>query len=198
MTIDDADCANSFVYIPDWLNSNLIVFSVLNNKAWRFNHNYFRSNPFEGDFSVDGKKNLFFSDLFLNISVLIGQQFQWNDGIFSIALSNPKPNGFRTAFFHPLASQDEFTVSTQVLRNEVLSTRRTHGNDFKFIGQRGANSQSGSHVLDPQSNVLFFAQMQQNAVNCWNVKGPRIKPGRIHTVQQNNATLIYPVDLTVN
>lgn len=178
ITLDDDDCANTFAYLPDWFNRILIVFSATQDRAWRFEHNFFHFNPFEGDFSVDG------------------QTFQWTDGIFSIALSSKKLNGFKTAFFHALSSQGEFTVSTEVLKNEQLSTRLSHGKDFKFLGQRGANSQSGSHALDLNTNVMFFTQMQRNAVTCWNVHEP-LKPANIHIVEQNNATLIYTADLTV-
>jgi dopachrome tautomerase len=124
-------------------------------------------------------------------------EFQWTDGIFSVALSKTKPDGYRTAFFHPLASRAEFTVSTQVLRNEKLSERRTHGKDFKFIGQRGPDSQAGNHVYDVETGVMFFAEMQRNAVTCWNIKHP-LKGSNLHIVSRNNATMIYPVDLTVN
>jgi dopachrome tautomerase len=55
ITIDDDDCANTFAYIPDWRNNALIVFSMVQNKAWRFNHNFFYFNKFEGDFSIDGE-----------------------------------------------------------------------------------------------------------------------------------------------
>jgi hypothetical protein len=129
---------------------------------------------------------------------LPGLQFQWNDGIFSVALSRTKPNGFRTAFFHPLGSHGEFTVSTEVLRNEALASRRTHGGDFKFIGHRGPASQSGPHALHTDTNVLFFAEMQNNAVSCWNLrKSKDLKRANMDIVEQNNQTLIYPVDLTV-
>lgn len=128
---------------------------------------------------------------------MIGLQFQWNDGIFSVALSKKKPNGFRTAFFHPLGSFAEFTVSTEILRNENLASRRTHGKDFKFIGQRGPNTQSGSHAVDLNTNVMFFAEMQNNAVSCWNIKHD-LKRSNMDIVAQNNATLIYPVDLNVS
>lgn len=122
-------------------------------------------------------------------------QFQWQDGIFSIALSRKKPNGFRTAFFHPLASFAEFTVSTEILRNEAFSKRRIHGTDFKYIGQRA--TQSGPHFLDVSSNVMFFGEMQNNAVSCWDIKKD-LKRANMDIVAQNNATLIYPVDLQVN
>jgi hypothetical protein len=48
ITIDDDDCLNTFAYIPDWMNSALLVFSASQGKVWRFNHNFFFFNPFEG------------------------------------------------------------------------------------------------------------------------------------------------------
>ena len=131
------------------------------------------------------------------MQILIGNQFQWNDGVWSIALSRTKPNGFKTAFFHPLGSSSEFSVPTEVLRNETLASRRTHGQDFKFIGHRGPNSNSGSHAVDLNTNVMFFAEMQNNAVSCWNLKKD-LKRTNMDIVQQNNLTLIYPSDLTVS
>jgi dopachrome tautomerase len=56
LTVDDDDCSNSFVYIPDWSNNALIVFSLKEQQSWRFDHNFFHFNPFEGDFSIDGER----------------------------------------------------------------------------------------------------------------------------------------------
>lgn len=70
-----------------------------------------------------------------------GHNFQWDDGVFSVALSRRKPDGFRTAYFHAMASTEEFSVCTCVLRNRTLATRGYHGDDFKvfledfFIGK---------------------------------------------------------------
>lgn len=50
ITIDDDDCANTFAYIPDWMNNALLVFSALQGRIWRYNHNYFFFNPFEGNY----------------------------------------------------------------------------------------------------------------------------------------------------
>jgi hypothetical protein len=86
VTVDVIDCNtnDTFVYIPDLQYSQIIVYDMKENKSYRMQHNYFRMNPFEGDFNVDGLK------------------FSWDDGIFSITLSNPQPNGYRTAYFHPM------------------------------------------------------------------------------------------------
>jgi dopachrome tautomerase len=135
---------------------------------------------------------------------LIGLQFQWTDGLFSVALSTTKTDGSRTAFFHPLAGTGEFTVSTKILKNEDFASRRTHGTDFKFLGTRGPNSQSGTHFYDAKNHVLFFAEMQKNAISCWKIPTrtamakEALKPSNIHIVAQNNQTMIYPVDLEVN
>lgn len=197
ITVDDDECANSFAYLPDWLNNALIVFSAARNRSWRFNHNFFFFNPFEGDYDVDGREDFYRYIAMLIMSCFSGVQFQWNDGIFSVALSGERFNGFRTAFFHPLSSNSEFTISTEVLRNESLAGRRTHGRDFKFVGQRGINSQAGPHYFDLNSNVIFFAEVQKNSVSCWNIKEP-LNPSNVHMVEQDNSTLIYPVDLIVS
>lgn len=80
---------------------------------WSFNHNFFRNDPIHGDFDV------------------AGVQYQWNDGIFSITLGNPLPDGDRIAYFHAMASVSEFSVPTHILRNESLAARSYHGSDFK-------------------------------------------------------------------
>lgn len=65
-----------------------------------------------------------------------GIPFQWDDGIFSITLGNRNSEGYRTAFFHPMASTSEFGVSTKVLQNEQNAGRDNHGNDFQVTDFR--------------------------------------------------------------
>lgn len=59
--------------------------SLTQNRIWSFQHNYFHFDPLQGDFDVAGLK------------------YQWDDGIFSITLGNRQPDGYRTAYFHPMA-----------------------------------------------------------------------------------------------
>lgn len=80
---------------------------------WTVSHNFLGYDPLRGDFDV------------------AGVQYQWNDGIFSITLSERKPDGFKMAYFHAMASTSEFMVSTEVLKNQTLATRSNHGKDFK-------------------------------------------------------------------
>ncbi len=86
--------------------------SFAENRIWRFAHNFFSFDPLRGDFDV------------------IGLQYQWNDGIFSITLGRRNPDGYRPVFFHAMASTTEFLVNSRVLQNETASQRTNHGTDF--------------------------------------------------------------------
>lgn len=115
LTIDifDTNCNHAFAYIPDLAGYGLIVYDFGENRSWRVSHNYFYLEPLAGEFQIGGL------------------QFQWNDGIFSIALSDVQADGHRNAYFHSMAGTHLYRVSTRILRNETLATRTYHGNDFE-------------------------------------------------------------------
>lgn len=79
------NCHDAYGYIPDLATYRVYVYSLRQNRIWRFSHNYFNFDPMKGDFNVAGLR------------------YQWNDGIFSITLTNTNPDGFKTAYFHPMA-----------------------------------------------------------------------------------------------
>lgn len=83
--VDAHNCQDAYAYLPDLAMYRLYVFSLRRNAIWRFSHNFFNFDPLEGDFNVAGLR------------------YQWNDGIFSITLSNKNADGFKTAYFHPMA-----------------------------------------------------------------------------------------------
>lgn len=180
LDVDPDDCEKVFVYISDLQTYRMLVYDYQNQKSWRFLHNYFFLNPLEGDF------------------VIQGIPFAWDDGIFSIALSNPDPTTkFRTAYFHALSSNSEFVVSTAVLRNESAALRGYHGQDFQLLGYRGAKSQSSIHAFDRETGVIFFALIQQNAVSCWDTKKP-FAPQNMAIIYKNDADIVYPNDLAID
>uniref|UniRef100_A0AAG5CXC7 Yellow protein n=1 Tax=Anopheles atroparvus TaxID=41427 RepID=A0AAG5CXC7_ANOAO len=180
LDVDPSDCEKVFVYISDLQTYRMVVYDYQNRRAWRFLHNYFFLNPLEGDYTIQG----------IN--------FAWDDGIFSIALGNPDPvSKFRTAYFHALSSNSEFTVSTQVLRNETASQRSWHGGDFQLLGYRGARTQSSIHAFDPETGVIFFALIQQNAVSCWDSNKP-FAPQNMAIVYKNDRDIVYPNDLSID
>lgn len=51
--------------------------------------------------------------------------------LHSVTLSERNAEGFKTAYFHAMASTSEFEVSTRILKNQTASTRSNHGIDFR-------------------------------------------------------------------
>ncbi|RZC31751.1 yellow-f [Asbolus verrucosus] len=170
------NCNDAYAYIPDLGGFGLIVYSLRENKAWRVTHNYFYLEPLAGEFSIGG------------------HDFQWNDGIFSIAISDVKSDGFRDAYFHSMAGFNLYRVSTRVLRDETLATRSFHGSDFQFVGNRGNLSQTSSSDLHASKGILFLGLVNQNALGCWNIRTPL---SDISVVQKNDRTMIYPSDVKI-
>ncbi|XP_023719985.1 protein yellow isoform X2 [Cryptotermes secundus] len=178
--VDTNDCEGAFAYIPDLGGYSLIVYSLKGDESWRVKHHYFHFDPLNGNYSVGGVN------------------FQWVDGVFSLALSAPHDDGFRTAYFHPLSSTNEFSVSTKVLRNKTLATDPHNFEEFKLLGSRGPHTQAGASFLDEQSSVVFYTQVNLNGVGCWNSKSKEYSPEYQHLVTSDNETFIFPNDLKVD
>ena len=178
--MDPEDCEKVYVYLSDLQTYRLIVYDHKAQKSWRFLHNYFFLNPLEGDFRIGGI------------------DFAWDDGIFSIALGEADPKTkARPAYFHSLASNSEFVVSTEVLKNESAALRGYHGNDFKLLGYRGMNAQSSIHAYDNDTGVVIFGMIQQNGISCWDTRKPFIQQN-VHLLYRNDAEIFYINDLSVS
>lgn len=115
LTLDTVggSCDNTYAYIPDVGGYGLLIYSLNEDRAWRVTHNFFYLEPLAGEMRIGGFN------------------FQWNDGIFSIAISSQKSDGYKDAYFHSMAGTHLYKVSTRVLRNETLATRSYHEDDFK-------------------------------------------------------------------
>lgn len=178
--VDSSACNKAFGYIPDLNNNALFVYSLEDHRIWAFNHNFFHFDPTQGDLSIGG------------------QDFEWNDGIFSVTLGNRDRNGFRTAYFHPMASTNEFTVSTSVLQNESNAARSSHGRDFKLLGSRGPQKQSTMHDFDPETGIIFYDEIMKNGIGCWNTKETEFSANNHGQVAMDEDRMIYPSDLTID
>ena len=91
-----------------------------------------------------------------------GQQFRWDDGIFSTTLGPANYNGERNVYFHPMASNNEFFVSNMVLKNEANAGRDDHGTDFKVLGSRGNRRQSTMHEYVSLCIVIICSETSSN------------------------------------
>ncbi|KOB79289.1 Yellow 2, partial [Operophtera brumata] len=80
-------------------------------------------------------------------------------------------SGCRTAYFHPLISTQEFSVSTCTLNNRTAHLDPDYWTRYSIVGERGSNSQSTMHDLH-SSGVMFYADIGADGVACWNTRRP--------------------------
>lgn len=177
--VDASDCSNAFAYIPDLRYYKLYVFSLKQNRMWKFEHEYFNMDQAAKDLTIDGFKLNFI------------------DGIFSITLGPKDLFGTRVIYFHPMLSFNEFIVNNKVLQDEQKSFRTNHGNDFQLIGSRGLDSQSAMHHYDLGSGVMFFTEVARNAIGCMNTYYPFTQQNHA-ILAQDGEKMIYPSDLKVD
>lgn len=179
ITIDiNGDCEDAYAYVPDLTTFGIIVYSLKENDSWRHSHAYFSFNPIASTLDI------------------AGERFQWNDGVFSITLSERGADGCRMAFFHPLIGTEEFSVSTCVLKNPAVRETRSYFSLYSLVGRRGDASQSTMHGLHRGSGAVFFADVGRDAVSCWNTAA-LLNPSNIAILARDRQRMSYPSDLHV-
>jgi len=174
-----AECNDAFAYIPDLGAYGVIVYSFRDDHSYRVKHNFFHFDPLQGDFNVGGVN------------------FQWTDGVFGMAVGPMNPDHTKDIYFHALASTKEFKVSNRVLQNQTHVTSPAAYYDFKFVGDRGSNGQSTAEVYDKQTGVIFYTQVNKDAIACWNVKRP-YETETQGLIDSDSHTLVFPNDMKVD
>lgn len=178
IAVEDTDCSNTYAYAADLGKPGIVVYSWAQNESWRITHHYFHPDPLACDFNVQG----------LN--------FTWEDAIFGLGISGPNADNYSTLYFHPMASYNEFSVSTKYLRNQSLADDNFHA--FKLLGSRGPNAQSSVSFIDPKTGVLFYSLVNLNAVACWKTSNKEYNMESQGRIFMNNLTMIYPTDIKVD
>lgn len=84
-----------------------------------------------------------------------------------------------------------------VLKNETRSMSPGSYYDYSMVGDRGAKGQSSAESFDPSSNVLFYTQVNKNAIGCWNVNKTFSQETQ-GIVDSNPQTLVFPNDVKVD
>ncbi|XP_060663909.1 protein yellow [Drosophila nasuta] len=171
-------CDDAFAYFSDELGYGLIAYSWEQNKSWRFSaHSYFFPDPLRGDYNIAG----------LN--------FQWGEeGIFGIALSPIRSDGYRTLYFSPLASHRQFAVSTRILRDESRTEDSYH--EFIALDERGSNAHTTARVMS-DDGVELFNLIDQNAIGCWHSSMP-YTPQFHGIVDRDDVGLVFPADVKID
>ncbi|KAB0802550.1 hypothetical protein PPYR_04736 [Photinus pyralis] len=177
--VTPATCNSAYAYMPDLSGFGVVVYSFQENRSWRVSHNYFSPDAQAKDFTI-GNVN-----------------FQLNDGIFSLSLSDVKPDGHRNAYFHSLAGTHTYSVSTHILKNRRLATRMDHGNDFMVEVNRGQQTQASASDLHRTSGILFLGLVNQNALACWNSFTPAT-PDNFDIIYKDDQKFQYPCDVKIS
>lgn len=177
-TRDRCDVAHA--YVPDLGGSGLVVYSLAANASWRVKHHYFHFDPLAGNYHVGG------------------QNFQWTDGVFGVALSPARPDGHRLLYFHPMSSYREFCVPTRVLQNATAASDSYY--EFAVLGSRGPDTQASASSLDEATGVLFYTQLNKDGVGCWNSyrHAAEYSADTNHLVASDSRALEFPNDLKVD
>ncbi|XP_053697507.1 protein yellow [Sabethes cyaneus] len=180
IAIEDTDCDDTYAYAADLGAPGLVVYSWKSQESWRIQHHFFHPDPLAGNYTITG------------IS------FQWDDGLFGIALSRPQSDNFSTLYFHPLSSTNEFAVSTRILRNQTLATSDKIYREFKVLGSRGPNGQAGVAFLDQKTGVIFYALLNLNAVTCWKTSNRAYTIKSLGRVYMSVTDMVFPNDVKVD
>ncbi|XP_041979305.1 uncharacterized protein LOC121733199 [Aricia agestis] len=177
IAVEDMDCENTYAYAGDVGKAGLVVYSWAKNESWRIHHHFFNIDPMACEYSVKG------------------HEFTWDDAIFGLSLA-PNNNSYSTLYFHPMSSFNEFSVSTEYLRNESIAEANFEA--FKLLGSRGPNAQSGVSFLDPKTRVLFYSLVNMNAVVCWRTTNKVYNMTNQGRIYKDDDTMVYPTDIKVD
>lgn len=180
IAVEDGDCDDTYAYSADLGAPGLVVYSWKLQDSWRVSHHYFHSDPLAGNYTISG----------IN--------FQWDDGLFGLALSKKQFDGFALLYFHPLSSTNEFSVSTQVLRNKTHALSSDNFKEFKILGSRGLNGQSGAAFLDQLTGVIFYTLPNLNAVTCWKTSNRDYTFKSQGRVYMSPVEMVFPNDVKVD
>ncbi|XP_029668452.1 protein yellow-like isoform X2 [Formica exsecta] len=178
IAVEDYSCEDSYGYLGDLGGPGLIVYSWSLHSSWLVKHHSFHPDPMGGEFKVSG------------IS------FQWNDGLFGMALA-PTGDGYSTMYYHPLSSGMEFAVTTRLLRDPQRVSAAETSHEFQTLGSRGPNGQSSVSFLDPKTGILFYALTNFNTIACWRPQN-KFTMQQQGYVYQDNVTMIFPNDLKID
>ncbi|KAL0112547.1 hypothetical protein PUN28_012099 [Cardiocondyla obscurior] len=171
-------CDKAYAYMSDLSEYGIVVYDWEKNDSWRINHHFFHFDPLNGDYNVNG------------------YNFQWTDGIFGLSLSPVSVNKNRRLYFHAMSGITEFSVPTDVLQDDTLKKSVVYDH-FQIVGTKGPRTQGSSSVIDPETCVNYFTQVNRNGIACWDTM-TELNPETFKLVAQDNTTLVFPQDFAID
>ncbi|CAH0546392.1 unnamed protein product [Brassicogethes aeneus] len=111
--------------------------------------------------------------------------------------TDPLKGDYHTLYFHPLASNREFSVSSRVLQNETLATDLNSYHLYTMVGDRGDKTQSSTSFFDEKTNVLFLTQLQRDGFACWNPK-KKLNSENLELIASDKNEMIFTNELKID
>lgn len=68
---------------------------------------------------------------------------------------------------------------------------------FQLVGSRGKDTQSTMHSYHANSGIIYYAQINKNAISCWN-SNRELNPSNFKEIVRDDIKLVYPSDLMVS
>ncbi|GAB0094202.1 Six-bladed beta-propeller, TolB-like [Sergentomyia squamirostris] len=143
-------CNDLFLYITNLFDYTVIVYDY---KLGKFSPKVFAAPTMK---PILAESTFYFKDYQLQIPA----------GITDVVLGWLDKEGNRNAYFAPLSSIGEYSVSTKTFKDfkEPYNPK-----DFRIIGYRGCNSQTYIQVIDRSIGVIYFGEVNSKRVRCWNI-----------------------------
>ncbi|CAH1723751.1 protein yellow-like [Aphis gossypii] len=180
LDVTSSTCEDAYAYIPDSETYRLLVYSWKANNSYTITHNFFHFDPLCGD---------------INLGEI---HYQSQKGIYGIALSPTARDGFRTIYFHSVASTMGFAVNSRIIRSGNYDINQ-NVYDFKVMGNRGTNKQATSSSFDMETGVLFYGLLLKNVLGCWNsYSGEEYTELTQGVISLDNSIDMYPSDVRVD
>ncbi|KYM75455.1 Protein yellow [Atta colombica] len=172
-------CDKAYAYMSDLTTYGIVVYNWEKNDSWRINHHFFHFDPLNGNQLLVGDYSI------------SGYNFQWTDGVFGMSLSP-----IRVLYFHSMSGITEFSVPTDILQDNK-SKRSEIYNNFHIVGTKGPLTQGPSSIIDPETCINYFTQINRNGIACWNII-TKLNPETFKLVAQDNTTLVFPQDIAID
>lgn len=88
-------------------------------------------------------------------------------------------------------------MSNTVFKNESYSTSPDSYYAYKLLGDRGMKSQATAEFFDDNTDVIFYTQVNKDAIGCWNVKKNFVVDNQ-GLVDSDSDALVFPNDLKID
>nr|QHO60691.1 salivary yellow-related protein [Sergentomyia schwetzi] len=143
--VDPKNCNEVFVYMTNFKENSLYIYDHTKENSWTINLKSFQPDK-----------------------ETVLENFTYEVGIFGIALGKRNAQLNRSAYYISGSSTVFWSIETNLLR--VKAPRNVY--TPKKIGDRGDDTDAIALAYDPDTEVIFFAEVKKRRITCWKTSTP--------------------------